>query len=675
VFVNFITNNKFNQTYSFAPAKFKVRKIDMNQPDSMSGTARCTPQQNPSIKLRGYAHFEPRMPLLVNPSLVVEPYAKNISQLFSDFFQVPENQRDFAWKTKQIEQFFDDLFDHFTLISSGQRIANPQGYFIGSTVVICNDRLNASAPLSLVDGQQRSTVISIAAAVLSSIVEKSATPDVKEAEQYQAIAQGLRNCLTTYEGGLQKARLEFFDKDTNAAFQAFVISAKTRRAVGRAWGKLNAPQQKRSSPYFAIHDAYQTAYRKLTLFFKTFPVGPSRLQGIIEFIRMFLECVIVLQIKTFSVENTYAIFQSLNNRGLSLSQADLIKNELLRNAGSQRPDVVSAWQSAKEDLQNVEGIGMPELVHYSYLYRHGEAKAGKLYSTIKSKLSQGLSPKALADELAEDASALDKLANSRTWPHQINEYLDHIVQKLGHRFAYPILLAIHGHLYRNGRADDNSVFQSALGYLRNFLFRYMVVGSDASPETLAKIAAKIGEACRINRGDFDSILREISSIFLAESPDDTFEREFSEVSINKPALAYFAVSCLEDYLSQESGLQTRAQGRLDNNVEHILPQSPEAHWPEMAALKAANEAEFKLLLWKVGNLMPLFHGLNKQLQNKDIDVKVQHYEKTSLALAKNVATFKEDGKWTRESIAKRQKDLASIASKVWPLREGQRRDF
>lgn len=88
-----------------------------------------------------------------------------------------------------------------------------------------------------------------------------------------------------------------------------------------------------------------------------------------------------------------------------------------------------------------------------------------------------------------------------------------------------------------------------------------------------------------------------------------------------------------------------------------------------------NPDEFNEYLWKIGNLIPLPASINKSLQNKPINLKLQDpsgidYSSTnhSLRSPQTISSFLVSGQWTKESIDSRQKELAEkLALKAWAL--------
>ena len=75
-----------------------------------------------------------------------------IQDLLHDFYVVPDYQREYVWKTKQVDQFLNDIYEGLTLGSAKER-----EYFIGN-IVVCP---KSSDEYEVIDGQQRITTIYI----------------------------------------------------------------------------------------------------------------------------------------------------------------------------------------------------------------------------------------------------------------------------------------------------------------------------------------------------------------------------------------------------------------------------------------------------------------------------------------------------------------------------------
>lgn len=594
----------------------------------------------------------------LNPKTVVDGQSMSVLQLLPNQYIIPTYQRDFAWGSKQIIQLWDDLIEHYRRTAPDDNLTNASGYFLGAMVTI---EEVGQLQLQVVDGQQRLTTLSILIIVLHEAIERYA----KNEPQSTAILHALMGCWLRVEGGQFLPFLTYSDPDTNQAFVDFCVKNTTRKQRRKFWNNLPRKKQKNSAPHATVHAAFVVTYQKLFSFMRD-GGAEARSKRLISFAQLILDCIVLLRIKAASYESAYAIFESLNDRGLRLSQADLIKNELLKVAApSDRDDIVEAWTNAKQILADTP-ITLAELLHYTCLHRYGDPKAQALFSFVKSHLAGGASAKEFSSKLQEDAKAIEQLLVQRptTWTTDTYTMLDDISKVLAVKFSYPMLLAAYRKL-KNVPTD----LQCGVRLIMNFVFRFMKVGN-GSPERLAVISGRVGQASRDSSLTNDEFLAKIGEEFRNESSDKLFIQEFKEYSEANTKQAYFTVYYLERHLL--NGTIPLDHG-VESNLEHIMPKVPTStQWPGAYALKASDPALYASLVWRIGNLLPLPEAINKSIKNKNIHHKMsggtQNYSTCSLESPQSIGEYLGlDAVWDENSIELRQKDLADLAPNVWSL--------
>ena len=93
----------------------------------------------------------------------------SIQELFTEFYAVPDFQREFVWKDKNVERLLEDICDEL-YDENGSSIPNAE-YFIGSIVVYRAE----DGFFQLIDGQQRTTTLFIILCVLDEKLENLRT--------------------------------------------------------------------------------------------------------------------------------------------------------------------------------------------------------------------------------------------------------------------------------------------------------------------------------------------------------------------------------------------------------------------------------------------------------------------------------------------------------------------
>jgi hypothetical protein len=600
------------------------------------------------------------MPTLIVPSSVVGGSSLNTADLLNLHHRIPPYQRDFVWTTKVVEEFWDDLITHYKRFSVNEALPTPEGYFLGAMVVVGEDE---DQPFEVVDGQQRLTTLST---VISVIFDKLGELSVPEPYRsgYEQVA---RECMGRFVGGTYEANLTFSDPDVDT----FLINSCliNRRHTDKltywstSWCSQRLSREK--STIHRLQQAIECGYRKLESFLDSTPTSSCPIDRLMPFFRLVTECIVVLRIKAHSHPNAYAIFESLNNRGVRLSQADLIKNELLKVAmPSNRDDIIENWSYIRQNVDATDILSLPDFLHFSYLSRYEKVKANDLFASIKTRFSSGgTAALNYSEELNVDAASFDALANnfSASWTTKTHAMLNDIKNVLGIKLCYPFLFSV----YRK-YATLAPEFEKYVRLVMNCAFRHLKV-LEGSVDALAVAINSASD--QVNAG---KPFNELADIFRTLTPDPLFQQAFETVSFLNTKLAYFAVYYLESVRLHGTIPLPHSQ---ESNLEHIMPRTPTlAYWPAMYTEKNANPEIFREHLWKVGNLLPLPESINKSIKNKDIAYKIANgtgseYSTATLTLIspKEVSNYLISGEWTYQSIINRQKDLAAIAPQAWPL--------
>lgn len=598
---------------------------------------------------------------LVQPNSVVKGSPVNVDELLKRFNYIPVYQRDFVWQGKQVKALWNDLIDHYEQYAdSNEDLIKPEGYFLGAMVVIESEE---GKPLEVVDGQQRLTSLTtIAAICYDELLSQKSTNGKIDSWTAQ-----LAGVLAQPESGDFVPKLTFSDEDIGKFFFESTFRRSSKSQKENYWSDQWCKDRlaRRKSPFSKMKEAITVGHKELQAFLSKAETEEKRTRRLLSFVQLLLEGVIVLRIKAMSYPNAYAIFESLNNRGIPLSQSDLIKNEILKTCNqSDLDDVAENWQSARQIIESIEMISMPDFVHYSFISRHGSVKANKLYDSVKSIASNSARAKEYAENLEEDAQALENVTDSfdSAWKQETTYMLKDIKNVLNVRLCYPYLIAA----YR-AHGNDPKVFHDHVEAIVNFAFRYMKVIEDS----LENFTSAIGTACTLIQAGKSIV--EIRKHFQNNAPDELFIKRFEEASFSNTKLAYFTVYYLEK--TQLGGTYPRDHG-IDQNLEHIMPRTPSnAHWPKAVRLKEENSTIYREYLWRIGNLIPLTAEINKSLKNKSIQLKIKDPSgldytsgKHDLKSPLTVADYLDGGEWTYSSIDNRQKYLAqNLALKAWPL--------
>lgn len=253
-----------------------------------------------------------------------------VSQLFdieaSVVYAIPRYQREYAWGKSEWESLFDDVLD------------NDPGYFLGS--IICINRSDdtlAVQELELVDGQQRLTTLSLLFA--SVYYALSHETDLDDEQRVELI--NLKRKLIL-KGANERIRLiPQIQNNNNADYQAVLAEIGVIR-------ESDPPAYASNRRFFLAYRYFRDRIKRMADDRVTNGQG-KRLTAIMEFLDKVSNASLI-KIEVASNADAYTLFKSLNDRGMSLTAIDLIKNKLLARLDSTKPGSVGHYSEQWDRL-------------------------------------------------------------------------------------------------------------------------------------------------------------------------------------------------------------------------------------------------------------------------------------------------------------------------------------
>lgn len=220
-------------------------------------------------------------------------------------YQVPLYQRGYSWGRQQIDQLWDDIVE----IAQTRREDATATHFIGSLVLAASPE-NAAVGLAkflVVDGQQRLTTLTILLAALRDHQDEASGGNHRDRIDSQYL-------LNRFEPGEPVKVLP--TQADRAAYLAVVKSA------AEAGGED------------AVGNTYRWFRAKIAE-----ADDPDNPDDIADIENAVLRGLAVVAVTAEPGDNAHRIFESLNNTGLKLTQADLLKNYLFMRLGDRAEQV------------------------------------------------------------------------------------------------------------------------------------------------------------------------------------------------------------------------------------------------------------------------------------------------------------------------------------------------
>ncbi len=246
--------------------------------------------------------------------------AKTVRELLKGVkYSIDYYQREYKWHDKQIRELIDDLSDKFLEEyqpgHARTNVADYPHYFLGSIIISKKDSIGY-----IVDGQQRLTSITLLLLLLRNL-QSDRTERVNVDE------------LIFSEKFGQKSFNLHVDERT-PAMEALYDN------LGDQFNVANRPEsvQNLIARYLDLEAAFPEELRS---------------EALPYFIDWLLENVHLVEITAYSDDDAYTIFETMNDRGLSLSPTDMLKGYLLANIDEKkRTQANTTWRTRTRDLND-----------------------------------------------------------------------------------------------------------------------------------------------------------------------------------------------------------------------------------------------------------------------------------------------------------------------------------
>jgi hypothetical protein len=544
---------------------------------------------------------------------------------------VPLNQREYKWEDKHVGDLFNDFADAIA--------ENKGAYFLG-TIVLTKGEDNSP---QLADGQQRlATTTILIAAIRDHFFRKGET---KRAQSLQPYLMEIDPRTTEL---VPKLRLNVDDRDFFTKYVCADPDDECRNIQ---------PDKDRLSHKLIMQAARKAAERVENVVSGYAESSQTeRLLEWIEFLEKGAE-VIILDVPDHL--NAFVMFETLNDRGLKASQADLIKNHLLRHADSQKPSRIqeaqAKWAAMVGVLQSLAQEDMTvTYLHHMLITKYGPTKEREVLVRLRQWATSPNRALEVVHELAESANDYAALFNAdhskwNEYGTSTRNHISTINRDLQVEQIRPLMFAVARHF---------SVKEAQKAY-RLFVFwsvRFLIVGGRGGLlDRHYSIAAR-----RVADGEIKTAegLRKLLVEIIPSDP--LFQQEFSEARVSQTHLARYYLRALERVRKgQPEPEWIPNDDEQAINLEHILPQSPQDGWPGI-------DEEVAHAYWRrLGNMVILQARKNSIIGNASFQQKKPTLEASGFILTQEAAGCE---KWGVAEIESRQKQLAQLAVKTWPIK-------
>ena len=601
---------------------------------------------------------------------IIDASDKSIRQVLDkvkyivDFFQ-----REYRWQRKHIEQLIDDLttkfFANYDASHERTEVQNYERYYLGPIVLSIK-----KDGLSIIDGQQRLASVTLLLIYLNNIQKDRkdmvSVKDLIFSEKYSVKSFNLqvedrKECIESLYN-----RQDFDVRDRGESVQNIVERYKDIEEV------FPEELKKEALPYF---------------------------------IDWLIDNVIFVEIKTYSDEDAYTIFETMNDRGLNLTSTEMLKGFILSNLKDveQKYKINELW---KDKILNLNKISKGEDLEffkawlrakYAETIRQGKEGAAnedfekigtRFHSWVRDNkekigLENNIDFYNFIDKNFEFFVKLYVKINSASI--KLNDKLENIfyinVRGLASSIFYPLLMA------PINIEDDEETINKKLASVTRYLEMFVVFRSinyrnyahssirytmySLVKEIRGKSVEELAKIFKEKASQFDVNLNGLTNLKM-HGQNKRFIRFLLARIITHIEKKSSINSKFEDYISRE----------IDKpfQVEHIWSDKFEEHKDEFE-----QKNDFDDYRNRIGSLLLLPEGFNQAYGDLPYEKKLPHYFGHNL-LAKSLnpqcykmnpsfikysmeskLPFKSLLHFKKEDIIERQKLYQKICEEIWNI--------
>lgn len=533
---------------------------------------------------------------------------------------VPPYQREYAWEKEQVDQLFADLY---------RAKSEHSDHFLGTIVTIDKGERE---PLQIVDGQQRLTTTSLLITAIRNFQQDLGQTE-KEIESINA------DYLMKWERQERSDVLRLTLNIDDSEFFAGIVTSKPIKATRES------------------HERIQVAFNHARAFVRQITGGfadKDKSDALNDWLSFIEHEASVILVRTDNASRAFKMFETLNDRGLKTSQADLVKSYLFGESGDRIMEAQARWSSMKDNLEEVADDDRAiNFLRHVLIATQRFVRADEIFEAVQMAFRG-------------KANSIGFLTNLETFSRV---YIATFQPSSEHWMGYPASTT--KALSTFNQFDLKPMRPLMLALAVKFAPREF----DRAAVLLVSLSVRLVIASRTRSGTIETTFgaaalavykEEITTVAeLAGAlknvivPDVEFVEEFSKARVSKAELARYYLRTLESANAEDSEPWFIPNPDASEiTLEHILPQNPGPGWDQFDA--DAISAYRK----RLGNLCLMNKSGNERLGDRPFSEKRPKLADAPYEMTRMVGKADD---WTPATIEERQRKLAEIAVRAWPI--------
>ena len=564
-----------------------------------------------------------------------------VYKMFKDnAYVIPAYQRDYSWETEQWQQLWNDLV--------GYKENDSEEHFLGPLIITPSE--DGTDTFEVIDGQQRLTTLQIIIAII-----RDCWIEMGDGSTQQGIANVPNKQLTSelIYNLTPSVRYNFIpNKHLKRIFLDFIQTPhkeKGRKYFDNKEALLNYQYNDKASEVVRAYKFFQP---------KILSLGETELR---KFESYLLHKVRLLVVKAGGSSNAFLLFETLNYRGLELTQTDLVKSYLFSKiiTDDEGDHYVNEWDQVVDNI----GSKSPDLFlrHYLLLYSKKVLKRD-IYKEIKDRYKTREQAIQFVNELLKFSNLYSYLVRENEFQGTNKAILNGLFDDLAllnvdTQNIY--LMAILNKYYSEPEKMDIDKIENAARLSETLSFRWTTCGRNAQDlETIYQNAA----AMIMDEETPEDNFEEAQVHILNSLPTDLeFQTALQNAIIKSNRRAQYILRKIDEWQNGDGSYVLMDPTKL--HLEHIAPQRPSGKYDWKLAMKG--DANYREIIYKIGNLTLLPQRINKEASNLPFEKKISIYQKGKgklPTLTKELLDFKT---WNQQMVLNRSKDISLIATEVW----------
>ncbi|GAA7054031.1 DUF262 and DUF1524 domain-containing protein [Helicobacter pylori] len=549
----------------------------------------------------------------------MEAYATSLLNFIKDNQKnqlvIPIYQRLYSWEKEQCKQLWDDIIK----IGGDDKM---NGHFIGSILYVLDGITHSDNTLLIIDGQQRLTTITLLLIALRDRLN----------DEYEFLEKFSHQKI-------QNDYLINSDKDGDKKFR-LILSESDKDTL---LSLIDKDRRKPSEPSSKIVEN-----------FKLFEEWVSKNTDKLETIFKGLEKLMIVEIALERKDDPQLIFESMNSKGIELTQTDLIRNYIVMETEIEKQEGFynKYWRAMEENFKQNKKWFNQFVRHYLTIKTREIPNINKVYVAFKRyQQERGIETEVLLQDLQKYCGYFCRIVFKKEADKDLNKALGFLVD-LEMDVIYPLLLELYSD-YSDGVLSKDD-FRRSIALIESYICRRAVcnLGTNSLNKVFPSFTRHIQK---------DEYFKSLKAHFgyLTEKQrfpnNDEFKDRFITIDFYNFKKKKYFFERLENFDRKER-VYTH-----EYTVEHIMPKKLTEEW-ERDLGENFQEIHDKYL-HTIGNLT--LTGYNPEYNNKSFQEKQgmeKGFKDSPLRLNQSLRDLESFGE---EEIKKRANDLADLALKIW----------